>query len=112
MTNETIKTINVGKDFGYHLAGCKKGEVNCYDEPFDYNGESFRENHLIPALESADKVVVDVYDIITWTDAWMEEVFGGLERDGYDTSKIEISGSEPMVAEVERFITKAQKKAS
>lgn len=47
------------------------------------NGKDFRENHLIPALNEYEIVKVDFNGTLGTAPSFLEEVFGGLVRNGY-----------------------------
>jgi len=72
------KVINVGRDFSEVPTG-----RTITDGP--NSGERFREEVLRPALESNDKVVVDLVGIEGVGSSFLEEAFGGLIRERYYT---------------------------
>lgn len=72
-----IKTINIANDFSLFPAGRVIS-----DGP--YSGEKFRRDHLIPALEQYEKLVVTLDGVKGYPSSFTEEAFGGLVRDGYD----------------------------
>jgi hypothetical protein len=68
-------TISVAKDFS---------DVPWGRYPTDGNfcGENFREKLLVPALHSAEKVIVDLDGAEGYGSSFLEEAFGGLVRKG------------------------------
>lgn len=69
-------TINVVKDFSPYPAGRTRK-----DGP--YSGEAFRKDRLIPALESANIVVINIDGVAGLPSSFWEEIFGGLVRTHY-----------------------------
>ncbi len=65
--------INIAKQFSRSPAG-----RYVTDGPF--SGQAFRENLLVPALNSADKVEVDMDGVMGFGSSFLEEAFGGLVR--------------------------------
>ena len=47
------------------------------------SAEVFREDHLMPALKGHDSVVVDLSNYNYYGSSFLEEVFGGLIRQGF-----------------------------
>lgn len=83
-----------------------------------YSGESFRVEHLVPALQQYDSVIVDLDGVLSLGSSFLEEAFGGLVRHhGYSakdlkkrlTIKFEL---ESYVAEAWLSIEQANKKKS
>lgn len=68
-------TISVAKDFSIYPAGR-------FLEDGLNSGERFRNDHLIPALQTGCDVVVDLDGTRGFGSSWLEEVFGGLVREG------------------------------
>lgn len=69
--------INLGKQFGRYPAGR-------YLADGPYNGQKFREDFLIPALNGVDdEIEIDLSDARGLKSSFLEEAFGGLVRAGY-----------------------------
>lgn len=70
-----VKTINIAKDYSESPSG---------RHPVDgeYNGETFRDYLLIPALQEADRVCVEIDGPLGYPSSFSEEAFGGLIRAG------------------------------
>lgn len=68
-----VCTIVIGKDFSDTPGGR-------YPADGPWNGQKFREECLIPALRTHDKVVVDVSGVEGYGSSFLEEVFGGIVR--------------------------------
>lgn len=91
------------------------------DEPFgrypvdgDDNGERFRNEYLIPGLESHDIVLVDFDGAEGYGSSFLEESFGGLVRKcGYAAAdllkriKFKSEEDESLIEEVTGYITSA-----
>ena len=65
------------------------------------SGERFRDEILRPALESNEKVIVDLVGVEGLGSSFLEEVFGGLIRNGYYTypvlkQKLEVKASDTL----------------
>ncbi|MET3891051.1 hypothetical protein ABIE41_002127 [Bosea sp. OAE506] len=54
-----------------------------------WNGQAFREEKLVPALQRADVVTVDLDDVRGLPPSFLEEAFGGLLRDGFKLPDLE-----------------------
>ncbi|WP_081609274.1 STAS-like domain-containing protein [Pseudomonas sp. CBZ-4] len=53
------------------------------------SAEEFRCDHLIPALEQHQLIVLDLNGVIGFPTSWTEEVFGGLVREhGFTTNEL------------------------
>lgn len=65
--------IDIAKDFSRVPAGR-------YLADGPYSGEGFRTNHLLPALNSADKVEICLDGVRGYGSSFLEEAFGGLVR--------------------------------
>lgn len=59
-----------------------------YPEHGDDNGQRFREEFLIPALDDGNEVCVDLTGARGLAASFLEEAFGGLIREGYDIADI------------------------
>ena len=65
--------INIARDFSNAPGGRKKSEGS-------HSAEEFRDNHLIPALKSADQVRVNLDGTFGYASSFLEEAFGGAAR--------------------------------
>jgi hypothetical protein len=82
--------ISVREDFSF----CPSGR---YREQSPDSGQRFREDFLVPALETSDKVVVDLDGVLGYGSSWLQAAFQDLiEVDGYPPeylrSKIQVVG--------------------
>lgn len=57
-----------------------------FPEDGRFNGETFRDSILRPALDAHDRVIVDIDDVEGYGSSFLEEAFGGLVRKGYFSS--------------------------
>ena len=85
--------IAIATDFSPYPAGRFRS-----DGPF--SGEKFREEFLLPALQSSEPVTVTLAGTKGYGSSFLEEAFGGLVRYGYFTSdailsKLTIDPGEP-----------------
>lgn len=92
-TDPRVKQISVARDFSPYPAG-RTAKDN------EFNGTSFREMHLVPALKSSDHVIVSFDDVYALGSSFLEESFGGLVRlDGFDgddlMNRLEIVTGDP-----------------
>lgn len=71
----STKIINIAKDFSLYPAGRFKT-----DGP--YSGEAFRDDILVPSLQSHDCVQVQIGEVPGYGSSFLEEAFGGLVRLG------------------------------
>lgn len=76
----STKTIVIGTDFSDTPGGR-------YFDDGPFSGQRFREEFLIPALKSNDKVVVDISGVEGYGSSFLEEVFGGLVRSNVFTKE-------------------------
>jgi hypothetical protein len=73
MKEAQIKNISIARDFSKFPAG------RFYtDGP--YSGERFRVEVLVPALDVAETVVVDLNGVSGFGSSFLDEAFGGLVR--------------------------------
>ena len=70
------RMINVVEDFSKYPAGR-------YRTDGDYTGEAFREDLLLPALNTGDDVTVVFEGAMGCGSSFLEEAFGGLVRVGH-----------------------------
>jgi hypothetical protein len=76
-----IATISIARDFSRFPAGRKRR-----DGP--YTGETFREDLLLPKLAMGSHVVLDIDGVEGLPSSFLEEVFGGLIRDGWSLAAL------------------------
>jgi hypothetical protein len=76
------KTIRIKQDFTEFPGGR-------YREDGDFSGEQFRDDVLIPALNTHDRVVVFLDGTAGYPSSFLEEAFGGLVRRGISRSEID-----------------------
>lgn len=76
-------TIHLVKDFDPRPFGRYRADGG-------RSGEVFREDHLKPAMDKHQHVVVDLSGYNYYGSSFLEEVFGGLVRAGF--SRDELSG--------------------
>lgn len=69
----TKRLIKIAKDFYDAPAGR-------FPEDGDYHGQRFRTEHLLPALEAGDDILVDMDGTDGYGSSFLEEAFGGLVR--------------------------------
>ncbi|WP_255504939.1 STAS-like domain-containing protein [Novosphingobium sp. EMRT-2] len=72
-----VMTISIANDFSPFPAGRKRN-----DGPF--TGEAFREDVLRPKLTRGVSIVLDIDGVEGLPSSFLEEVFGGLVREGFD----------------------------
>lgn len=68
-------TINVATDFTRFPAGRYRSDSR-------FSGEEFREDFIIPALQSGSKVVIELDGTLGYGSSFLDEAFGGLVRLG------------------------------
>lgn len=85
-------TISIARDFSPFPAGRKRG-----DGPF--TGQKFREDVLRPRLDRGLHVILDIDGVEGLPSSFLEEVFGGLVRDGWNLTELkeilELRSSDP-----------------
>jgi hypothetical protein len=82
------------------------------------NGADFRDNHLLPALKEYEVVSVDFNGTLGTTPSFLEEVFGGVVRNGH-MSASELTRRVPVIYKfesvknnVKKYIAEADKHIS
>ena len=76
MEQKTV--INIAKDFGRYPAGR-------YPSDGPFNGEDFRDKHLVPALhKNSDTIYIELDGARGLASSFLEEAFGGLVRKGFE----------------------------
>lgn len=90
-------TIYVAKDFS---------KMPCVRNRADgkKSGEEFRDDVLLPALRTYDKVTVDLDGVLSLGSSFLEETFGGLVRKGHYTEK-ELSSRLIIKFQVKSYVT-------
>ena len=76
------KKIVISTDFSNAPGGRFKSDGR-------YSGEAFREEYLIPALKSNNKVTVVLDDVLGFACSFLEESFGVLRRRGFTAFQLE-----------------------
>jgi len=71
----TLKKINLTKDFHLRPFGRYLSDSN-------RSAEAFRDNLLIPAIQSNHQVILDLSGTNYYGSSFLEETFGGLVRQG------------------------------
>ena len=78
MNRNNTKKIGFAEEFSRYPAGRFRR-----DGPF--NGTTFRQEHLVPALRNFDKVEVNFDGVAGFGYSFLEEAFGGLvQKEGMD----------------------------
>jgi hypothetical protein len=99
----TVKIIQVRNDFTEFPGGR-------YREDGTFSGEEFRDDLLIPALDSFDQVLVQLDGTAGYPSSFLEEAFGGLVRAGYSRAtlakKLEIKADDPHYVTYQRLAEK------
>ena len=81
----SIRKVSIAKDFSEYPAGR-------LEEDGPWNGEKFRNEHLLPAMmdEDTNRVEVDFDGLAGCGSSFLEEGFGGLIREeGFDKATID-----------------------
>lgn len=94
---QSLKKINIAKDFSAFPAGRTSRDS-------EFNGTSFRENHLVPALKDYHRVIVTFDGVYPVGASFLEESFGGLvSLEGFSTDeleeRLEITATDPDLTE-------------
>lgn len=102
-----MKVINIAKDFSPFPAGRHTDEG-------PYSGEAFRVQHLMPALDSGEKIKIFFDGGFGYGSSFLEEAFGGLIRTGrYKKQDVLkrmefVSEEDPfLVSEIESYVKDA-----
>lgn len=69
-----MTTLSVAVDYSPFPAGR-------YPKDGPYNGQKFRDRVLLPLLERAERVVVNIDNVATLPSSFWEEVWGGMIRE-------------------------------
>ena len=72
--NGTTKTITIAQDFSKFPAGRFREDGNA-------SGTAFRDDLLVTALRSAERVMVVFDGVAGFSSSFLEEAFGGLVRE-------------------------------
>lgn len=73
--------LSIARDFSRYPAGRFKS-----DGP--YSGEKFRDDFLVPAMETGELMTIDLDGVRGFGSSFLEEAFGGLVRNGYSSEKV------------------------
>lgn len=84
-----------------------------YPTDGSYNGETFREEHLLPLLAEHGEITIDLTGIYGAGSSFLEEAFGGIVRHGYYTSeqlksKLHITGCDYTAETISKLIDEGQ----
>ena len=100
--------INIGKQFARYPAGR-------YLADGPYNGQKFREEFLVPALQGKDEEIeITLNDARGLKSSFLEETFGGLVRAGYKADELLrrlkfVSQDPSLVEEINEYILNQDK---
>lgn len=76
-----MKTIDISKQFSRYPAGR-------YTDDGPFSGEKFRDELLIPAFASGEKVKIILDGARGYGSSFLEEAFGGMVRKGFSANDI------------------------
>lgn len=101
-----MKTIDIAKQFSRYPAGR-------YFDDGPFSGEKFREELLVPAFESGEKVKVILDGARGYGSSFLEEAFGGMVRKGYSAryilERLTIISKDPTLEmEIKDYIANAE----
>lgn len=102
--------INLSKEFTRFPGGRYRA-----DGP--YSGEQFRDDVLLPALQSGSPVDLELDGAIGYGSSFLEEVFGGLVRKGFRPdelrSMVNLKSRDPLlIEEICQYIHTAKERAA
>lgn len=86
-----------------------------YRSEGEFSGEEFREDHLVPVLDSGADIEVDLDGPVGVTSSFLEEVFGGLVRKygpGIQGRVLPVARARPSRAERARELMKRAVRAT
>ena len=93
--------INIARDFSPYT-------FSRFEKDADWSGEQFLRDYLIPAVKIGKNVIVELDGTKGYGSSWLEEVFGGIVRKGYDPSVIVlVSEDEGLTDEINDYIVNA-----
>lgn len=100
-----MKMISVAQDFSRFPAGRLRKDAK-------HSGQEFREERLIPALQTPGDVVVDMDGTRGYGSSFLEEAFGGLVRTGLfsreNLKRLDIRTSDPFLkVEIQQYMDDA-----
>jgi len=75
-------TIDLAKEFNFRPFGRYRADS-------DRSAQAFREDLLLPALQAHDHVTVDLSGTNFYGSSFLEEVFGGLVREGFTKDQLD-----------------------
>jgi len=91
----TNTVLSIAREFSPFPAGRKRT-----DGP--YTGEKFRQDNLLPLLKKGVHVTLDIDGVEGLPSSFLEEIFGGLIREGYTLDQlqtlIDFKATEPDLA--------------
>ncbi|MEG1709192.1 MAG: STAS-like domain-containing protein [Acinetobacter sp.] len=95
-------TISVINTIGKYPFGRKKHDGNA-------SAEEFRDDYLIPALNNYDIVNIELDGVMGYASSFLEEVFGGLLRKGFNNNELLarlnlISEKKFIIAQIQKYI--------
>lgn len=97
-----VKVIDIANDFSRFPAGRYRTDGH-------FSGERFRDDFLLPALASSDRVRVIFDGTFGYGSSFLEEAFGGLVRVGQNPDKLRksldlVSSDRSIIEEVMEYI--------
>jgi hypothetical protein len=97
------KQIKIPQDYTRYPAGR-------YISDGSFSGQRFREELLIPALQSSNKVEVHLDGTLGYGSSFLEEAFGGLlrsekfTRDDLVSRLVLVSNDESLISEIRQYL--------
>lgn len=76
-----VELIRVASQF----SDCPFGR---YRRESDHSGQVFRENWILPRLKAGKSIRIDIDDVEGLPSSFLEEVMGGLIREGYTVDEL------------------------
>lgn len=97
-----MKIINIAKDFSVFPGGRFKKDS-------EYSAEEFRDTILIPSIKKHNNITIELDGTRGYSSCFLEEVFGGLIRIGYNKEYINshinfISTRKSLITEIQTYI--------
>lgn len=101
-----MRIINIAKDFSMFPGGrTEKDGPN--------NGQKFRTNFIIPFLKNKEHIIIELDGTRGYDSSFLEEVFGGLIKCGYNEFEIHkyisfVSSRKGLIKEIESYISQIE----